>query len=515
MSRKRATLRRALLAAVPLFTLDQRTIWAEVNVRVHIDVAKKYQIIEGFGATTLSLVDRGAKGDDDLDNMQALRERAIETLYGEVRITMGNLQIPILEALNDDDDPGHLNWAGFDVRESRFMKEKIVDPGKRYGFDNFQLAYTINFRRMARLKQIRERDYQRYLDECSEHITAGAIYWRDTWKIEPRLVMPFNEPLSGNRELEGGSTQEVVDIVKRAGARLRQAGFTSTKFLVPNEESEAKSLETANAILSDHDAAQYVGAIGYHPYPYGSPYASVRRILDTSGKGAPDASGVELRRNLRELSHRYILPVWMTEVSHGEVPFDSMDAVRGRAIHIHDEFKYAEATAYFGMNAIWDTTTHREHTHGSRPFESEGDTLVLADNETGKVTITGMGYAIGHYARWVRRGDVRVEATSRDPLVQVSAFANADGSRLSFVLINNAPEERRVVVSLDGAIFKNAMAGEQSTGQVRWQPIVPFASQAAALMLRLPPESVTSVGAQESGGAVSPSDATPPVVHNK
>lgn len=487
-------LRPALLAAALIVGHDATVMGTDVAIK--IDATSKHQTIEGFGATTLSLVYGAfdAAGYDDEDNIPELRAKAIQALYGQVRITMGNLQLPVLEMHNDDDDPRNLNWGGFDLRESKFVKEKIVDLGKPYGFDNFQLAHNIDFRRMGWLKDVRERDYSRYLDECAEHIAAGAIYWRDTWHIEPRLIMLFNEPLSGNRELRGGTTQEVVDIVKRSGARLREAGFATMKFVVPNEETEAKTIETATAILSDPDAAQYVGAIGYHPYPYGSPYASVPRILETSGKGAPDTSRIELRRKLRDLARRFKVPLWMSEVSHSQVPLDSMDAVRGRAIHIHDEFEYADAAAYFGMNAMWDTKSHREHTHGKRPFETETDTLVLVDNEAGRVTITGMGYAIGHYARWVRRGDLRVEATSSDPLVQVSAFMNPEGSRMALVLINNAPEERRVVVSLKGATFGESIAGERSTDKDRWQALAPIAAKHNALTLTVPPQSVTSLG---------------------
>lgn len=64
---------------------------------------------------------------------------------------------------------------------------------------------------------------------------------------------------TGNTELLYGQTQDVVDLVKRVGARLSQAGFT-VKFVLPNEETEDKSLATATAVLSDPVARQYVGA---------------------------------------------------------------------------------------------------------------------------------------------------------------------------------------------------------------------------------------------------------------
>jgi len=471
---------------LPVGMLFSEPVQPEADATVRVDATVRHQAMEGFGATTLSLVYGGfdVEGYDDEDNLPALRAKVIEALYGQVKLTMGNLQLPMLEqAKNDDDDPHHLNWSGFDLRESKFMKEKIVDLARPYGFDNFQLAHNIDFRRMHWLKPIRAADYSRYLDECAENVVAGVVHWRDTWHIEP---------LSGNRELGGGSTQEVVDIVKRAGAALRKAGVNTMKFVVPNEETEAKSLETATAILADPEARPYVGAISYHPYPYGSNYASIPHLFRTSGAGMPDHGKIEQRRKLRDLGRQYHVPLWMSEVSHGEVPFDLMDALRGRAIHIHDELEYADAAAYFGMNAMWDTKSHREHTRGSRPFLTETDTVVLVDNEAGKVMITGMGYAIGHYARWIARGAVRVDATSSDPLVLASAFHDENKRRVALVLINNAAGPRRITIALNGVMLKGSIAGEQSSDAARWQHLAAIPAAANGFTVTLPPRSVAS-----------------------
>ena len=77
----------------------------------------------------------------------------------------------------------------------------------------------------------------------------------------------------------------------------------------------------------------------------------------------------------------------MTEVSHAEVDPRSFDHLRGRAIHIHDEMVYADASAFYGMNAMWDKKTHAEHFAGRggeepNAYLTEEDTIVLADNDT-------------------------------------------------------------------------------------------------------------------------------------
>lgn len=493
--------------------LGLTTTVAAADVTVTIDNDRPHQTMQGFGATTLSLVFNAT------DNVPpALRTQAIDALYHQVKLTMGNLEVEPFESpasdvyapANDDADPatfGAFNWI-----QSDNMMQKVVTPGAAFGFDQYWLGPVISTGfAMSWAPALRSANYQRYLDELAEHVAAVAIHWRDSYGVTPAYMQLFNEPLSGNGELVGGSVAEIVDIIKRCGARLRAEGFATMKFVVTAEETEAISLRDAQAILADPDARAYVGAIAYHPYPYGSTYASVPNILATSGSGVPDAAKVTVRNQLRDLGAQYGIPTMMVEVSHAEVPFDSFDGVRGRAIQIHDELVYADAAAFFGMNAMWDSTTHAQHYEG-RPdpgFYSETDTVVLIDNAMNKVVISPMGRAIGHYARWIERGAVRVEASTDDPLVQVTAFRE-DG-RLVLVAINNANAPRTLAVSARNApMLAGMLSGERSTSSTDvWTPFS-GTTTSAGWTVELPAHSVTSMAAALVGatgdGAVSGGD---------
>jgi hypothetical protein len=59
---------------------------AEVSIRV--DGTQTRQIVEGFGATTMSLVYEGPLGDT---LSPELRRQAIEAAYGQVKLNGGNL----------------------------------------------------------------------------------------------------------------------------------------------------------------------------------------------------------------------------------------------------------------------------------------------------------------------------------------------------------------------------------------------------------------------------------------
>lgn len=472
--------------------LSARASEAAAPVRITVDPSVRHQKIDGFGTTVRSLV-QGQK--DPL--LPEQRARVIEALFKDVGLSVGNLHIPNFEReRNDDGDPQHLNRGGFDLQELRTMKESVVDPAMKYGRQNFYLEASIDMRNnrgMLWLRDLRHRNYEAYLEECAEHIFAAVKIWRDEFGFASQYVMPFNEALTGNRELAGGSTREVIDIIKRAGARLRRGGLGQVRFVVAGEETERASFELAKAILEDPETRPLVGVIAYHPYPYGSPYASVPNILRNAGRPLPEM--LAIRAKLRDLGRKYSLPVWMTEVSHMEVDALSFDAVLGRAIHIHDEFVYADASAFFGMHAMWDSWTHKNHFAGRKPgygLFTQGDTIVLIEKEVARVHIVGTGYAIGHYARWIGRAARRVEATTSDSPVLVTAFHDETRQRLTLVLINSRSTAQQVAVSITSGTVSGSMSGEESTSAARWKAL-PAAPGATSIERRLLPRSVTTI----------------------
>lgn len=461
------------------------------EVRVEVNAAAAHQVMEGFGATTVPLIYQNG-ADDKLP--PALRTRALEAAYRDVRLTLGNVGIGVWEPENDDADPMHLNEAAFEIPGLRAINEKLLAPARALGADGLYPGNGISA--MEWLQPIRASDYNRYLDECAEYVVSAVLKWRDVTGEIPRYHHLFNEALYGNVDLRGGSVKEITDIVKRAGARLRSAGMP-TQFVIASEYSAAQSAAVARAVLADPDARQFVGAIGYHPYPYESAYASMTNILDGPGTGRPDSAALTDRRALRDLGRQYNVPVWMTEVSHGGLDPRSMDAVRARAIEIHDELAYADASAFFGMHQMWDSKSNTEHFGAERSLLKEEDTIVLIDIGTSSVLITGTGYAIGHYARWVQRGALRVEASSDDPLVMVTAFTDNKRGKATFVIINNAEEPKTVRVHLAGLAFTGSLDGEQSRGDTRWKALAGIAPSGDAkdgFVVVVPPRSVTSVG---------------------
>jgi O-glycosyl hydrolase len=455
--------------------------------------------MDGFGATHNSLEYQGVGSTLSPE----LRLQAVEAVYQQVGLNLGNLEGALLESpgsyderSNDNDDPDSIDWAGFQTFPADAIHSNLLALAEPFGFNDYFINQKVNLRWASPwMEDLRTTDYARYLEEAAEQVAAGSIYWRDQYGIVPRYLMLFNEPLSGNGELQSGSVQEVVDLVIAVGTRLEQEGFGNVRFVLPNEETVDKSLEVADAILSDPVARRFAGPIGYHSYPYGSPYTSIPYLLNTSGVGTPDPNSVAVRDRLRQLSQQYDLSVWMTEVSHGEVDPTSYDDFRGRAIHIHDELVYAHASAYFGMNNMWDTLSQQAHFGNQNLFDNSSEgTIVLIDNNLQKVYITGMGYAIGHFARWVKAGAIRVEALSGDALLQVTAFRSPDSTQLIMVIINNQPAPKEIQVEVKAAEMTGNISGEQSTASQYWAPLQGIPSTSPdGFIITLPALSVTTL----------------------
>ena len=508
------TIAAIVLAGIVTTRLEVKPVSAASSVTITVDLGVQYQRFQGFGqASAYTLVYSGVS-----TLTGPLRAIANDKAYRQVGLNTGSIG-ELLESpggydqrQNDNSDPLTFNWSGFNTDALTASKQYEIDPGKPFGFTGYYLggeAPNVRFG-SSWMSPIRNQNYDLYLDEAAEQVVAMVTWWKNNYGEELPYFQLGNEQLTGNAVLgnSDGSgwgpvnpTQQMVDMTKRAGARLRAAGFLKTLFVVGTEETENASLQLATAIMADPAARQYVGAIGYHTYPYNQGYSSIDFILSTSGAGVPDASRVAVRNSIRDLAQKYNVGAWLMENSNGGSPSLSYSDFRGRAIHIHDEFLYANAVGYNVMSAMWDMTSQQMHFDNSDLYTASTEGLaVLVNNSTGAVDIAGIGYAIGHYAHWIKPGAVRVDAQSTDPLVQVTAFRDDSTGRVSLVLIDNESSPTAVTINLKNGAFTGSLTGEQSTSLAYWAPMAAFPpDSASAFHLVLPSTSVTSVAGTMSG----------------
>ncbi len=102
------------------------------------------------------------------------------------------------------------------------------------------------------------------------------------------------------------------------------------------------------------------------------------------------------------------------------------------------------------------------------------------------------GYAIGHYARWLNKGAKRIEATSSDPLIQISAFKDDATNKFTVVAINNSTVNTTVQFNFSALNLTGPINGEQSYNTTRWQAITPVTPTANQFTYTLTHKSVTT-----------------------
>jgi hypothetical protein len=544
---------------------------APVNgVTIAVDTQTTHQTMDGFGGEFIGYLSPPL-------GLTATQIGQVLTLaLGQVQLTMGNadqlLEAPVPNFTSArDSNPGNAfsvdqnaaswgsnpfswsqnGWQGWtmaNTHDNWITAQSSTPDGmggflsaKQLGFTDYYLGNTFPNLKYENPWLAAARDSGNltdYHDKLARQLLAYVVWYQQMYGEIPAIMQMGNEQFSGNKSsftqanvdtyppgpyLNVG-VQEMVDLVKACGARLDanvSSGLitmTPPKFLVGTEETEGFSYELASAILSDPAASPYVGAIGFHEYPYGSEFSSLANLLrdaagsnDAGTPGAPSSAAISIRNQLRDLAAAHGVNVWLTEVSHGAgagtnglaVDGNSFDALRGRAIDIHYNLIYANISAFILQGEYYDTALEVAHagqavTLSQLKSQIGPDFAVLGDpyanGGAGQFDITTGGYAVGHYARWVKKGDVRVDAASSDPLVMATAFQSPTQGTIAFILINNDSLPRPATFTLSGSQFSGNLSGEQSTSETYWTSLGSITpTDANDVTIILPALSVTSL----------------------
>lgn len=148
-------------------------------------------------------------------------------------------------------------------------------------------------------------------------------------------------------------------------------------------------------------------------------------------------------------------PMFQTEFLEG----DNLVSV---AELINDTLTYGEASSYF----VWIS---------ARTSRLPGHALVFYNPEDGSIERRERFYAMKHFSAFVGEGWNRIEATSSDPAVQLSAFVKAANREMVTVLINPTDQERRVTLAPEGTAYTGATTSifrtSQGEGGERWREL--------------------------------------------
>lgn len=147
----------------------------------------------------------------------------------------------------------------------------------------------------------------------------------------------------------------------------------------------------------------HCGMLGYHPYNVNSSTTTSAYITGLKSIGAINAK-----------------PNLMTEFSDNLDWFKTANFIQNSLIH-------ANSSGYIYWKLAWVT-----------PASGEDRAMISTTNNSSTYKVTPYYYLIKHFSKNINAGYHRVEATSVNANVSVSAFLNPAGTQLTVILVNNS-----------------------------------------------------------------------------
>jgi glucosylceramidase len=253
--------------------------------------------------------------------------------------------------------------------------------------------------------------------------------------ITVRAVTPQNEPLNGSAAYPGmdlNAPSELALIAIHMGPAFQKAGLT-TQIWAYDHNWDVESYPAQ--IMDDPTAAGFTEGGAFHCYG-GNPSA-----MTTFHDAFPQKS------------------VYMTECSGGDWqgdPFaDTID------LAIDSTANWARAVSLWNM-ALDEKKGPQNH--GCSNCRG----VVTVSSQSGAVTYNADYYALGHFAKFVRPGAVRIGSTSSSGSLHQVAFANPDG-RLALVAHNTGSASAAVRVGA-GASALNVTVPANAAVTLTWAP---------------------------------------------
>jgi uncharacterized protein (TIGR03437 family) len=287
------------------------------------------------------------------------------------------------EIINDNDDPLVINSNGFQFAELDLMVESLVIPLKqRLEARGEKLYVNLNYVDFGNSAF----EQHNIPEEYAELMLAVFLHMRGKYGFTPDAVEIALEP--DNTGFTG--TQMGAAIVS-TGNRLRTNGF-NPDFISPSTTCMSNAISWFDELIAIPGARQFISELSYHRYC-----------------GVSDA-------NLEEISSRAIQ--YGINTSHLElIGADHND--------LHKDLT-------LGRNSAWAQYTL------AFPYNDESDDgaqyYIINDSDPNNpvIRIANRTKYLRQYFKFVRRGAIRIKATTSDSTSDPIAFVNTDGK---FVVI--------------------------------------------------------------------------------
>ncbi|HEX3045553.1 MAG TPA: glycoside hydrolase family 30 beta sandwich domain-containing protein [Bacillota bacterium] len=265
-------------------------------------------------------------------------------------------------------------------------------------------------------------DFGRWLVECIDsYKSVGVDVYALSFQNEPAAVVPYNSCYY--------APEDYPKMIKVVGPIVKNA-HPNVKLMGPEEQTcQTWNWDSSygKALLDDQEALKWIDIIAVHPYTVEYVYGPPDPIIEAM--------------QLKQVYEKYKVAgkqIWVSECCGWN---DNWLGGMLIAESIHNSFYYGNITAW----VHW----------------------VISGDETQAWTgLTYYGeqkekyYAVRHFSRYIRPGAVRIEASSTNPDLLVTAFRHQNEKSLTLVLINRSSNPMNL--SLEGDL-KTYLTMESST----------------------------------------------------
>lgn len=422
-------------------------------VVVRIDPATRFQRIDGIGGSAANEAELRAMPEPD-------RTAVLDLVFGDLEPSVVRIKPrPAMEPVNDDDDPAHVEEAGFVPPadhlwqlaeifargEPRTIGALWTPPAWMKTTGQECCGGTLLPGMDAELAEFFS-VYLGYLEEAGHPLDWLSI------QNEPEAASPWDA---------NTYTPDAYGAVLETVAQRLVADGHTTRLVAADNAVVAFTTLFANAALAQPTAAGLIDAIAFHHYQYG--YYQI------------DAIGAATRTLVDAVS----LPVWMTEFSNTtNVGYGSWDEAIAQAELLHTTFENGAS-----MYVMWNLY---------RPG-GPGEALVVIPTRAGEpgYTVTPKYWTFRQFSKWVRPGAVRIGATSDAADLLVSAFRDDAAGRTVAVLTNRGAEPLWALIE-GGALAEPGAVVRSAEGELGLELAPDHPDRFGPRAIRLPPRSVTT-----------------------
>lgn len=425
------------------------------GITFEIDDTKKYQKIDGFGASFMEA------GIMTLNTLPAEKQEEVLRALFDPKVGAGYTAMKTPIAGTDfqaagpwytyDDTPGDVELKNFSV-ERDFGPNGVgtyIFRARKYG--DFKLQSPMDYPPDWMLYDVKtDQDirpqyypvlakyYVRYLEEYKKR------------GINIDYISLFNEPDTVYTKIKYPEIR--VLLRDHVGPTMQKSGL-STKIMLSEAPERLNAYKSYPVVLDDPEARKYVAVAAYHGYPYNAFKKDFDKIA-------------ELKSRYPEVSF------WMDELCYAyeagypknkELPvyeFEDGD-VWGNIIFGDLE---AGASAWLYWNAILDETGGPwavSPIHGN-PDPNAQHSVVIINKKTHEVSYTGVYYYLAHFSKFVRPGAVRVESKGRAKGVRVMTFQTPEGGYVT-QLLNRMKTDQEVSLVSKGQTLQLVLPAQSIT----------------------------------------------------